>query len=210
MSVTSTSTSITSRTLIYSGESDGNLSANVRIHASAAGVLGGPKQQVFPITSSADIELFDVWLGDDLYADATYNADGVADVDTITVDATGGYWTITTRSGTVSSWSTVLAATATGAAVQTAIRLHPGYAAATVTGGPGDSGGTTPYVLTNTALTIGDTGTVTVRTGRDDGTDVLTGGAGTVALVHTTAGSDPTRATTPTITVLATGATTGY
>ena len=210
MGVTSSSTSVTGRTLIYSGTADQNLSANIVISTSAAAVLGGPKQQVFPLTSSLPVTLFDVWLGDDIYVDATYNADGVADVDTITVDATGGYWQITTRSGTASAYSTLLSAVATGAAVQTAIRLHPGYAAATVTGGPGDSGGTTPYVLTCKPTVIGDKGTVTVRNGRPDGTDILTGGAGTVALVHTTAGADPTRATTPTVTVLATGAVTGY
>ena len=210
MAVTSSSTSITSRTLIYSGNADQNLSANVIITTSAAAVLGGPKEQLFPLTTTYPVNMFDVWLGDDIYVDATYNADGVADVDTITVDATGGYFGITTRSGTDSSWTTYLSATTSAAAFQTAIRLHPGYAAATVTGGPGDSGGTTPYVLTNTPLFIGDKGTVTVRNGRLDGTDILTGGAGTVALVHTTAGSDPTRATTPTVTVLATGAVTGY
>jgi len=154
--------------------------------------------------------LFDVWLGDDIYVDATYNSDGSNDVDTITVDATGGYFQITTRSGTAAAWTTTLSAVVTAAAFQTAIRLHPGYASATVTGGPGDSGGTTPYVLSNVPKAIGDKGTVTVRNGRTDGTDILTGGAGTIALVHTTAGADPTRATTPTVTVLATGAVTGY
>lgn len=210
MGVTSSSTSITGRTLIFSGNADQNLSSNVTISTSAAAVLGGPKQQLYPLTSSLPVTLFDVWLGDDIYVDATYNTDGSNDVDTITVDATGGYFGITTRSATASAWTTYLSATVTAAAFQTAIRLHPGYAAATVTGGPGDSGGTTPYVLTCKPTAIGDKGTVTVRNGRLDGTDILTGGAGTVALVHTTAGADPTRATTPTVTVLVTGASSGY
>lgn len=209
MGVTSSSTSITGRTLLYSGVADQNMSANVTISTSAAAVLGGPKQQVFPLTSSLPITFFDVWLGDDIYVDATYNSDGSNDVDTITVSATGGKFTVTTRTGTAAAWSTALAYNVTAAAFQTAIRLHPGYASATVTGGPGDSGGTTPYVLSNVPKAVGDKGTVTTTPYDLAGNNPLTG-TGTATLVHTTAGADPTRATTPTVTVLATGATTGY
>ena len=208
MAVTSKSYTVNKRTLIFSGVADQNLSGNVQIHTSANAYLGGPKQQVFPITSSADVTMFDVWLGDDVYADCTYSG-GSNDVDTITVDATGGYFTISTRSGTVAEWSTALSATVSAANFQTAIRLHPGYASATVTGGPGDSGGTTPYVLTNLPAAVGDKGNVTVRTGDLSYNNPLTGGATTVALVHTTAGSDPTP-TAATVTVLSTGATSGY
>lgn len=103
---------------------------------------------------------------------------GVAEVQTVTVDATGGTFTATHGGNTTSA----LAFDVSAAAFTTAMGLitdHPGMV--TVTGGPGASGGGTPYTLTWDA----NNGNVAAPT-----TDpaLLTGGAGTAAVATVTAG----------------------
>lgn len=109
---------------------------------------------------------------------------GTNQVDTITVDATGGNITIsvTAPGGTLATTGNI-SATASAATMLAALLaladILPGDVA--VTGGPGNAGGTTPYVLTwggqyaGKALTVSTTAVS------------LTGGAGTVGTVHTTA-----------------------
>jgi hypothetical protein len=93
----------------------------------------------------------------------------------ITVDASGGNWSLNASYGDVSA-SVMLAATSTAGAVETALNGLLGGSVATVVGGPGDVGGTSPYTIEFDVVALGAVPTVTV-------TDVdLTGGAETVAL----------------------------
>lgn len=103
-------------------------------------------------------------------------------VQTITVDATGGTFTITYSGQTTSA----LAFNASGATITTALdalsNLAPGDIV--VTGGPGASGGGTPYTLTyGGTLAATNTPTVTTNAGS------LTGGAGTAAVATTVIGA---------------------
>lgn len=99
----------------------------------------------------------------------------------VTVDATGGTFDITVGGET----ETLVAFDVTAAALETALE---GLASVTagdvvVTGGPGDAGGTTPYVLTwQEAGLLYGANAPTVTT---DATN-LTGGAGTAAVTLTT------------------------
>lgn len=105
---------------------------------------------------------------------------GTNEVTTVTVDATGGNWTYTVAGDTTASNAWNISA----AALVTAIEATTGVTAGdiTVTGGPGDSGGTTPYVITHGGTLAGANQTVSVA-------DVdLSGGASTVTAVETTAG----------------------
>lgn len=98
----------------------------------------------------------------------------------IPVNATGGTFTITVEGATTAA----IAFNATAAAVQAALELLPGVSPGdlTVSGGPGNSGGTTPYVITWGGRYAGvDAPAITTGAGS------LTGGAGT-ATVTTTAG----------------------
>ena len=104
--------------------------------------------------------------------------------DTVTIDATGVTFAITVGGVT----DTAIAFNATAAAFEAAIVALAGVTAGdvTVTGGPGDSGGTTPYTLTweRTGLLYGtNTPVVTV-----DGTN-LTGGGATATIVAVTSGN---------------------
>jgi len=104
-----------------------------------------------------------------------------SEVQTITVDATGGTYTITWNGQTTGN----IAFDATAATVQAALEALSNISAGdvTVTGGPGDSGGTTPYTLT----WLSSLGNVAAPT-----TDpaLLTGGGGTAAVATTRAGTD--------------------
>lgn len=101
----------------------------------------------------------------------------------IAVDATGGTFTITFQGETTAA----IAFNATAAAVKAALELLPGINLGdiTVTGGPGDSGGTTPYVITFTeAGQYSDQDAPPITTGAGS----LTGGAGTAVVTTTTGG----------------------
>lgn len=103
-----------------------------------------------------------------------------SEVQRITVDATGGTYTISFDGATTAA----ISATATAAAVQTALELLSTVNSGdiTVTGGPGNAGGTTPYTLTFGGRYVGlDVPAVTTATS-------LTGGAGTAAVTTITAG----------------------
>jgi len=118
----------------------------------------------------------------------------VNEVASIAVDATGGTFTITIEGLATAA----IAFDATAAAVLTAIELNrpgiePGDIA--VTGGPGDDGGTTPYVLTWGGKYLGiDAPAVTTNAGS------LTGGAGTAVVTTDPAGSSTNEVQTLTIT----------
>lgn len=104
----------------------------------------------------------------------------------ITVDATGGNFTVSIGGNTTAS----ISATATAAAVETAVELLAGVTTVEVHGGPGDSGGTTPYYLEY--LTGSDTPAATEVTGNDilTAADVdLSGGGTTVVVVREQLGS---------------------
>lgn len=105
-----------------------------------------------------------------------------SEVQRITVDATGGTFTVTFDGATTAA----ISATATAAAVQTALELLATINAGdvTVTGGPGSAGGGTPYILTFGGRYLGiNVPAVTTAAGS------LTGGAGTAAVTTTTAGA---------------------
>lgn len=102
----------------------------------------------------------------------------------IAVDATGGTWDLVFGSyGTEADIAFNVAAATLKAAI---VALDAAISAAdlTVAGGPGDDGGTTPYVITllpTGALYGNEAPTVTTVP------DNLTGGAGTAAVTTTTA-----------------------
>lgn len=104
-----------------------------------------------------------------------------SEVQQIAVDATGGTFTISFDGATTAA----ISATATAAAVQTALELlgtiNPGDV--TVTGGPGAAGGATPYVFTFGGRYLGlNVPAMTTAAGS------LTGGASTAVVSTTTAG----------------------
>jgi len=115
-------------------------------------------------------------------------------VDTATVDATGGQWEIEVTTVDPDTLLPIVAsvpvgATDTAAAVQTALEGlgNVGAGNVAVSGGPGDAGGTTPYVITWDVVGIGQIPTVFIS-------DVsLVGGAAIVTQVVTEAGclADP-------------------
>lgn len=102
---------------------------------------------------------------------------GVAEVQTITVDATGGTFTVSWGGNTSSALAfDVSAGDFTAAMIPV---TNGDYVA--VTGGPGDAGGTTPYTLT-WSKALGNVAQPTTDPAS------LTGGAGTAAVATTTAG----------------------
>lgn len=107
------------------------------------------------------------------------NVVAVSEVQEIAVDATGGVFTVTFSGQTTADLAFDVAAVDFTAALVALSNIAPGDVV--VTGGPGDDGGTTPYVLTwNSAL-----GNVAEPTTTVTG---LTGGAGTAAVTTVTAG----------------------
>lgn len=101
-----------------------------------------------------------------------------AEVQTITVDATGGTFTVTWNGATTSA----LAFNVSAASFTTAMdAIADGTGNVVVTGGPGAAGGGTPYTLTWSA------GRGNVPAPTTDATS-LTGGAGTAVVATTTAG----------------------
>jgi hypothetical protein len=100
---------------------------------------------------------------------------------TLTVDATGGHFTVSFDGETTAN----ILATANAATVQTALLLLPNLNAGdvAVTGGPGDSGGTTPYTLTFGGQYAGTD--VPLATAADVD---LSGGGTTAAITAGTAG----------------------
>ena len=99
----------------------------------------------------------------------------VPEVQTITVDATGGTFTVTHAGSTTGT----LAFNVSAATFTTAMEGLAGPGACVVTGGPGASGGGTPYTLTWP-------GGATVAPTTNAAS--LTGGAGTAAVATTTPG----------------------
>ena len=101
-----------------------------------------------------------------------------AEVQTVTVDATGGTFTVTWNGATTSA----LAFNVSAASFTTAMdAIADGTGNVVVTGGPGAAGGGTPYTLTWSA------GRGNVPAPTTDATS-LTGGAGTAVVATTTAG----------------------
>lgn len=103
----------------------------------------------------------------------------VSEVHTITVDATGGNFTITWTGQTTGALNFNVSA----ADMQTALigLSNIGSTDLTVAGGPGDDGGTTPYRITWRAA-LGNVAAFTTTPGG------LTGGAGTAAVATVTQG----------------------
>lgn len=124
-----------------------------------------------------------------LAADGTVNdtdyaqATATNEQQTITVDATGGTYTITWSGQT----TTAISATATAATVKAALEGLSNIAVGdvTVTGGPGDAGGTTPYTVTFTG-NLAATNVAAMTT-----TTSLTGGAGTAVVATSVPGVAP-------------------
>lgn len=118
-------------------------------------------------------------LANGLYVPYVLDSESVS----IAVDATGGTFTITIEGQTTAA----IAFNATAAQVQAAVELLPGVGPGdlTVTGGPGNAGGTTPYVITWGGRYAGvDAPAVTTGAGS------LTGGAGTAAVTTTAGGAE--------------------
>lgn len=99
------------------------------------------------------------------------------EVQSITVDATGGTFTATMEGNTTAA----LAYNITAGNLQTALNALTEDHDVVVTGGPGDAGGTTPYVVT-----FQSGGNVPLITTADS----LTGGAGTAEVAVTTQGAE--------------------
>jgi len=117
--------------------------------------------------------------------------ENVNEIQQATVDATGGQWSIevTTDSGTVENplpvtQVAIVDATATAATVQAALEAlsNVGIGGVIVTGGPGDAGGTSPYVIEFVAVELASAPIVVFA-------DVsLVGGASTVTPLQLQAG----------------------
>lgn len=111
-------------------------------------------------------------------AGITHPIVGTAEVQTITVDATGGTFTVTWGGAT----TTALAFNVSAASFTAAMDVITGKVGrVVVTGGPGAAGGGTPYTLT-WGVWLGNVAAPTTNVGS------LTGGAGTAAVATTTAG----------------------
>lgn len=110
-------------------------------------------------------------------------AGGISEVQTVTVDATGGTFILLWKGRATSA----LAYNISAADLQTALVALTNIDAGdvTVTGGPGDNGGTTPYVVT-WAVALGDVPELTT----DDA--LLTGGGGSATIATTTPGQPTT------------------
>ena len=117
-------------------------------------------------------------LGGGMYGPAS---GAVNEVQSITVDGTGGTWTITIAGETTTDLDFDATATEVQDALEALVNIEDGDV--TVTGGPGDAGGTNPYVLTFGGNLGGDN-VPAVTTA-----DSLTGGAGTAVVGTTTGGS---------------------
>jgi hypothetical protein len=104
-----------------------------------------------------------------------------AEVQTITVDATGGNFTLKLDGETTANISATATAAAVKAALETLSNVSPGDV--TVTGGPGGAGGATPYSVTFGGRWLGLDVPTLVATGVS-----LTGGASTVVVATGTGG----------------------
>lgn len=109
----------------------------------------------------------------------TFSGAGNSEVQTITVDASGGTFTITYSGQTTSALAFNITANDMQTALVALSNVAPGDV--TVTGGVGASGGGTPYTLTWNAA-LGNVAAPTTNVGS------LTGGAGTAAVVTVTPG----------------------
>lgn len=106
-------------------------------------------------------------------------ADASAESVSIAVDATSGTWTITVEDEVSDPVAFNVSAAGLRAAIEGLAGIDPGDV--TVTGGPGNAGGTTPYVVTFT--TPGDVPNITAQDvdlagGGDAVTPTVTPGAG--------------------------------
>lgn len=119
------------------------------------------------------------------------NAAITNEVQTVTVDATGGTFTITYSGQTTAANAFDIAAATLQTNLEALSNLVPGDV--TVTGGPGAAGGGTPYTLTFGG-SLADTNVAAVTTNAGS----LTGGAGTATVATVTGGGPPGTAVTPT------------
>ncbi len=105
-------------------------------------------------------------------------------VETVAVDAEGGTFTLTFNGQTTTAINFDADDTTGAASVRALLEALSTIAVGdvTVTGGPGDDGGTTPFVVTF-HQTLAATPLNLTGSGAS-----LTGGAGTVTITHTTAG----------------------
>jgi hypothetical protein len=110
-------------------------------------------------------------------------AGGGLEVATLVVDGTGGTFPLAVEGQPTAALAFNISAANLKAALEALPNVNPGDF--TVTGGPGNAGGTTPYIITRT--TPGNLPDVVA------GTDSLTGGAGT-AVITVTAGTGSTEA----------------
>lgn len=111
--------------------------------------------------------------------------DGTNEIQTVTVNATGGTFTITYSGQTTAAIAFNAAASAVTSALEALSNIAPGDVV--VTGGPGAAGGGTPYTLTFGG-TLANQNVAAVTTGAGS----LTGGAGTATVATPTPGVAPT------------------
>lgn len=119
------------------------------------------------------------------------NAAITNEVQTVTVDATGGTFTWTHGGQTTAATAFNASAATFLANIEALSNFVPGDV--TVTGGPGAAGGGTPYTITFTGL-YADTNVAAATTNAGS----LTGGAGTATVATVTAGGAPGTAVSPT------------
>lgn len=177
---------------------DGQTTSAIAHDASAADVQSA--LEALPNIGSGDVSVtgnddgpwdvtFKGELADEDVAEMTIDDSGlnnaINEVQEITVDATGGQFTITFDGQTTAD----IAFDASAATVTSALEGLSNVEVddISVTGGPGDDGGTSPYVLT---FDGGDkAGTDVAECTAQDGSTPLSGGASTVTVATTTSGA---------------------
>lgn len=179
-------------TLTYSGQTTAAIAYNAAASAvqsalialsnigasdvSVSGSAGGP----YTVTFQGALAGTDVA---ELTASAT-GLQGTDEIQHLTVDATNGDYTLTFSGQTTAAIDHDAVAADVQAALVALSNIAPGDVV--VTGGPGDSGGTTPYILTFGG-TLSDQNVATITT---DATN-LTGGASTAVITTPTPGAAP-------------------
>lgn len=129
--------------------------------------------------ASADL---DNWNARGLHLIVDVTSVGITDeVQSVTVDATGGTFTLTFDGQTTTALDFDITAEDLEAALEALSNIGAGDVS--VTGGPGDDGGTVPYVVTFGG-TLADTNVAQMTSDAA----LLTGGAGTAVVATTTAG----------------------
>lgn len=144
----------------------------------------------WPVAQDPEPDPYKDGTGDDPHDQARQSLNGTVldenaanEVQSVTVNAAGGTFTLTYSGQTTSALAFDISAANLKAALEALSNIGAGDVA--VTGGPGDDGGTTPYVVSFQGdLAYTDVAQMTSNAGS------LTGGAGTAVVATVTPGDD--------------------